>query len=68
MRSRSDLYKANAEACRHQAASPKNAAQKDRLLKLAEQWTNLAEQAKKDSARIRLPKPLDIAIGFAKRP
>jgi hypothetical protein len=68
MRSRSDLYKANAEACRHQADLPQNAAQKDRLLKLAGQWTNLAEQAKKDSARIRLPKPLDIAMSFAKRP
>ena len=67
MPSRSDLYKANAEACRQQAALPQNASQQDRLLKLAEQWTNLAEQAKKDSARIRLPKPLDSTMSFAKR-
>lgn len=49
---RSDLYQLNAETCRHQAALPQNAADKDRLLKLSEQWTELAERAKKDRAGI----------------
>jgi hypothetical protein len=53
---RSHLYKSNAEMCRYQAALPQNASQKARLLKLAEQWMELAEQAKKDPARIRTAK------------
>ena len=56
---RSDLYKANAEACRHQAALPQNPAQKNRLLKLAEQWTEMAERARKAPARIGNIKPVD---------
>jgi hypothetical protein len=53
MRSRSDIYRANAEACRYQATLPQNAAEKDRLFKLADEWTKLAEEAKKDRARLR---------------
>jgi len=52
MRSRSDIYRARAEACSHQATLPQNTAQKDRLLKLAEQWAEMAERAKKDRARV----------------
>lgn len=52
MASRSDIYRANAEACRFQAALPQNADQKGRWLKLADEWTKLAAEAKKDRARI----------------
>jgi hypothetical protein len=55
---RDDLYQSNAEMCRCQAALPQNASQKERLLKLAEQWMELAEQAKKDPARIRTAMPV----------
>jgi len=50
MRSRLAIYQAREEACRHQATFPQNAAQKDRLLKLAEQWAEMAERVKKDRA------------------
>ena len=46
MRSRYELYCAKAEECSRQATLPQNAAQKDRLLKLAEEWTNMAKGAK----------------------
>jgi hypothetical protein len=46
MRSRSDIYRARAEECSHQATLPQNAAHKDRLLKLADEWTKLAMGAK----------------------
>ena len=55
---RDDLYKSHAETCRRQSALPQNASQKDRLLKLAEQWMELAERAKKDPALIRTAKPV----------
>jgi hypothetical protein len=55
-RSRAELYRAKAETCGHQAALPQNAPQKDRWLKLAEQWSALADNAKKDRARARARK------------
>jgi hypothetical protein len=56
MRSRTEIYRANAEVCSHQAALPRNASQRERWIKLAEQWSKLAEEAKQDGARIRRAK------------
>jgi hypothetical protein len=50
-RSRAEIYRAKAETCRQQAALPQNASQKDRWLKLAEQWSALADNVKKDRTR-----------------
>jgi hypothetical protein len=47
MRSRAEMYQANAEACRHQAALRNDASEKRRCLVLAEQWTQMAEAARK---------------------
>jgi len=47
-RSRVELYEAKAEACRQQAALRQKSSVKDRWLRLAEQWSALAAQAKKD--------------------
>jgi hypothetical protein len=52
MRSRTDLYRANAEACRHEADLPQNVPQRDRWLKLDDQWSKMAEEAKKDRRRV----------------
>jgi hypothetical protein len=45
------MYRAKAEACSHQATLPQNAAQRDRWLKLADEWTKLAIEGKKDRGR-----------------
>ena len=50
MRSRLAIYQARVEECRQQATLPQNAAQKDRLLQVAEQWAEMAERVKKDRA------------------
>ena len=64
--SRVKLYQAKAETCRQQAALPQNAAVNDRWLKLAEQWSALADIAKKDRPRVRKawrkPVPLPVHI------
>jgi len=46
--SRVELYRAKAENCRHQADLPQNAFNRDRWLKLAQQWSALADNAEKD--------------------
>jgi hypothetical protein len=55
-RSRAEIYRAKAETARQQAGLPQNASQKDRWLKLAEQWSALADSAKKDRRRVRKAK------------
>jgi len=55
-RSRAEIYRAKAETCRQQATLPQNAAQRDRWLKLAEQWSALADNAKKERKRMRKAK------------
>jgi len=45
----------HAEACSYQATLPQNADKKDRLLKLANQWAEMAAKADKDRARICRP-------------
>jgi len=52
-RSRAELYQAKAEACRKQAALRQKGSVKARWLKLAEQWSALAAQAKNDRPRVR---------------
>jgi hypothetical protein len=47
MRSRAEMYQANAEACRHQATLRDDASEKCRCLVLAEQWAQMAEAARK---------------------
>jgi hypothetical protein len=44
-RYRLEMYKAKAEICSRQAALLQNGFQRDRLLKLAEQWSKLADEA-----------------------
>ena len=46
-RSKVELYRAKAEICRHQADLPQSAPHRDRWLKLAEQWSALADNAEK---------------------
>jgi putative SOS response-associated peptidase YedK len=53
MRSRPEIYLANAEACRHQAALRNDPSEKHRCLVLADQWTQMAEAAKKQRPRKR---------------
>jgi hypothetical protein len=53
------LYQSNAKECRHQATLPQNESNRDRWLKLADQWSNMADEAKRQPARIR---------GFRRRP
>jgi hypothetical protein len=50
---RVSIYRANAEACMHQAAFPQNASQKDQWLKLADQWMQMAEDAIRQPGRSR---------------
>jgi len=50
---RVELYRAKAELCRQQAVLPQNAAQKDRWLKLAEQWSKLADDGNTERPRGR---------------
>jgi len=45
MRSRAEIYQAKAETCRHHAKLAKDASERDRLLKLADQWSKMAEDA-----------------------
>ena len=52
MPSRAEIYRANAEVCSHQAGLPRNASEKERWIKLAKQWSTLAELAKHDRTRI----------------
>jgi putative SOS response-associated peptidase YedK len=47
MRSRPEIYQANAEACRQQAALRSDPSEKRRCLVLADQWMQMAEAAKK---------------------
>jgi len=47
------MYQANAELCRQQAALRSDPSEKQRCLVLAEQWTKLAETAKKQRPRKR---------------
>jgi hypothetical protein len=47
------LYQSNADACRHQATLLQNASNKERWLKLADQWSKMADEAKRQPARIR---------------
>ena len=53
MRSRPEIYLANAEACRQQAALRSDPSEKRRCLVLAEQWVQMAEAAKKLRQRKR---------------
>jgi putative SOS response-associated peptidase YedK len=53
MRSRPEIYLANAEACRQQAALRNDPSEKQRCLVLADQWTRMAEAAKKQRQRRR---------------
>jgi len=50
---RAKIYQSKAELCRHQADLPQNASEKQRWLKVANEWSKLADQAKRDPARIR---------------
>ncbi|HEV7358244.1 MAG TPA: hypothetical protein VGN99_09640, partial [Steroidobacteraceae bacterium] len=52
MHSRAAIYRAKAEACSRQADLPQNTSERDRWLKLAEQWTKLARQAEHDPAGV----------------
>jgi len=45
----------HAEACSYQATLPQNANKKDRLLKLADEWAEMAAKADKDRARTSDP-------------
>jgi hypothetical protein len=56
------LYQAKAETCRQQAALPQNAAVKDRWLKLAEEWSALADIAKKDRPRVLKAKGKPVSL------
>jgi hypothetical protein len=58
---RSQIYRANAEACSHQASPLQNSDQKRRWQKLADQWMKMAENAKNERPRIR-------AIKYARSP
>jgi hypothetical protein len=60
-RSRMEMYRRKAEACRHQAALPQNASQKDRWLKLADDWSRLADTAKKDRSRTARTKKREVS-------
>jgi hypothetical protein len=50
---RVSIYRANAEACMHQAAFPQNVSQKDQWLKLADEWSEMAEGERRHPTRIR---------------
>jgi hypothetical protein len=68
MRSRTEIYRANAEVCGQQAAVPRNASQRERWIRLAEQWSKLAEGAKKDPARIGRAKHTSRPVSRNSRP
>jgi putative SOS response-associated peptidase YedK len=53
MRSRPEIYQANAEACRQQAGLRSDPSEKRRCLVLADQWTQMAEAARKQRQRKR---------------
>jgi hypothetical protein len=47
MRSRAEIYRAKAETCRHRAKLAKDTSERDRLLEMADQWSKVAEDAKR---------------------
>jgi len=54
MGSRAEIYRAKAETCRQHAKLAKDASERNRLLKLAEQWSKMAEDAKRQSSDRRV--------------
>jgi hypothetical protein len=54
MRSRVEIYQARADTCRHHAKLAKGASERNRLLKLADQWSKMAEDAKRQSSDRRV--------------
>jgi hypothetical protein len=58
MHSKPEIYRAKAEACRHQAGFEKKEKRRLLLLTLAEQWSKMADEAERwpnDAPAIRKP-------------
>ena len=47
MRTRTEIYREKAESCRRAAESTASPALRDRLVKLAEQWSAMADEAER---------------------